>query len=565
MNFYNPSVSFKGSVSCDNAPSADSDLTRKQDISGLSYINAIASGSTSMLSVSGGELSISSLAITDVHVDNTQTSLANFISNESSTAASLKEGDVLILTAPSAGTETYMVSGADGSSASNYTEIESPLTAAEVGSVLVAGDGISVNAANATISANLAAGAGLSSSVSGGQITFAVDATSDEITEGSSNLYFTNARSRGAFSVASVSSPEVQLLSYNSANGTLSVPLSGVFSEFSAGTGLSYADGEYSLSANSDQITEGSSNLFYTDSRARAAMAAGTGISYTQATGTMAINLNGGAGIGVSGNTISFNGSTSDVSEGSNLYYTDARSRGALSTASVSSPDVQLLTYNSSTGAMSVPVSGVFAEFSGGTGITFSNGDISFSGSTSDVSEGSNLYYTDARSRGALSVASVSSPEVQLLTYNSSTGALSVPLSGIFSEFSAGTGLSYADGEYSLNATTSNVSEGSNLYYTDSRVRAAISAGSQSDELINYNSSNGSFSLRESQIRYDTQVTLSANTGMQITHSLGKKLVHVSAMDSAGNMIQLDVVYNSTSALTVTSQTGITVDLAISL
>jgi hypothetical protein len=138
-------------------------------------------------------------------------------------------------------------------------------------------------------------------------------------------------------------------------------------------------------------------------------------------------------------------------------------------------------------------------------------------------------------------------------------------LSGVFSEFSAGTGLSYADGEYSLNATTSNVSEGSNLYYTDSRVRAAISAGSQSDELINYNSSNGSFSLRESQIRYDTQVTLSANTGMQITHSLGKKLVHISAMDSAGNMIQLDVVYNSTSALTVTSQTGITVDLAISL
>ena len=82
------------------------------------------------------------------------------------------------------------------------------------------------------------------------------------------------------------------------------------------------------------------------------------------------------------------------------------------------------------------------------------------------ISEGStNLYFTNARSRNSLSVASVSSPEVQLLTYNSAAGAFSVPLSSVFSEFSAGTGLSYADGEYSLDATTSDVSEGSNLYY----------------------------------------------------------------------------------------------------
>ena len=50
-----------------------------------------------------------------------------------------------------------MVSGANGSTAGNYTQIESPLTAAEVGGVLVAGDGISVNAGTAQISANVAA------------------------------------------------------------------------------------------------------------------------------------------------------------------------------------------------------------------------------------------------------------------------------------------------------------------------------------------------------------------------------------------------------------------------
>ena len=567
MNFFNPSVTFKGTVSCDNAPSANSDLTRKQDIAGLSYISSIAAGSSSMLSVDGsGALSIDSLAITDVHVDSSQTSLANFISNESSTAASLKEGDVLILTNATGGTETWIVSGANGSSAGNYTKIESSLTAAEVGAVLQAGDGITVNAGNATISANIAAGSGLSSSVSGGQITFALNANSDLVSEGSSNLYFTQARSRSSLSVASVSSPEVQLLNYNSGTGAFSVPLSSVFSEFSAGTGLSYADGEYSLSANTDQVSEGSSNLYYTDARARAAMVAGTGISYTSGTGTIAVNLAGGTGISVSGATIAFNGSSDVVSEGSsNLYFTDARARSALGVDTAGAGDSQVLSYTSGTGKFSLLQSTLRSQFSAGTALGYTNGQFSFTGSTSDVSEGTNQYFTQARSRSALSVASVSSPEVQLLNYNSGTGAFSVPLSSVFSEFSAGTGLSYADGEYALNATTSNVAEGANLYYTDARVRAAISAGSQSDELINYNSSNGSFSLRENQLRFDTQQTLSGGVGLQITHNLGKKLVHVSAMDSSGNLIQLDVVYNSTSQLTVTSQVGITADIAISI
>ena len=89
MDFFNPVVNFKGSVECETAPTANNHMVRKQDVSSLSFINGIASGSSSMLSVSGGELSINSLAITDVHVDNSQSSLANFVSNESSTAADI--------------------------------------------------------------------------------------------------------------------------------------------------------------------------------------------------------------------------------------------------------------------------------------------------------------------------------------------------------------------------------------------------------------------------------------------------------------------------------------------
>ena len=569
MQFYNPAVTFKGSISCDNAPTADNHLARKQDVAGLSYISAIASGSSSMLSVSNGELSISSLAITDVHVDNTQTSLANFIANESSAAAALKEGDVLILTAPSAGTETYIVSGSDGSSAGNYTQIESPITAAEVGSVLQSGDGISINASNATISANLAAGTGLSSSVSNGQITFALNADTDDVSEGASNLYFTNARARTALSAETVSAPDGNLLQYNSSTGAFKVLVSDVTGEFSAGTGLSYDGvGEFSLSADTDDVSEGVSNLYYTDARSRAAISAGTGISYNSSTGVMGVSLVAGTAIGISGATISFNGDSDDVSEGaSNLYYTDARSRSAISVASAGAGDVQIMTYNSATGAMGVLRSDIFAEFSGGTAIGFSAGVISFNGDTDDVSEGaSNQYFTNARARTAISAETVSSPDGNLLQYNSSTGALKVLVSDVTGEFSAGTGLSYDGyGEFSLNATTSNVSEGSNLYYTDARVRAAISAGSQADELINYDSNNGSFSLRLSDLRYSASVTLTANTPATITHNLGVQLVHVSAMDGSGNKIELDVVYSSTSALTIESAVGVTVTVAVSV
>lgn len=565
MQFYNPEVIFKGGVKCDNAPSEDNHLVRKQDVAGLSFIDGIADGSSSMLSVSGGKLSISNLAITDVHVDSTQTSLANFIANESSTAASLQEGDVLILTAPSDGTETYIVSGANGSSAGNYTQIESPLSAAEVGAVLQAGDGISVNASNATISANIEAGTGLSKSVSNGQITFAVDANSDEISEGSSNLYYTDSRSRSAISLEAVSSPDSNLMQYNSSTGEMKVTLSSITDEFTAGTGLSYSNGEYALDADTDDVAEGSSNLYFSDSRARNALSGGTGISYTSGTGAIAINLAGGTGIGISGNTISFNGDSDDVSEGStNQYFSQERARGSIQADSAAG---NLLSYTSSTGDLLVSTASVRGAFSGGTAIGITNGVIAFNGTTSDVAEGSNLYHTAARVRSNVSAETVSGEDSNLLQYNSSTGAFKVLLSDVVGEFTAGTGLSYDGvGEYSLDADTDDVAEGNtNLYYSDSRVRAAVSVSSQADELIGYDSSNGSFSLRLQELRHEQSVTLSANTAATITHNLGKRLVHVSAMDASGNKIELDVVYTNSNALSVESAVGITVTIAVSV
>ena len=65
---------------------------------------------------------------------------------------------------------------------------------------------------------------------------------------------------------------------------------------------------------------------------------------------------------------------------------------------------------------------------------------------TSDLSEGSNLYFTDSRARSSLSLGTAGSRG-----YNSTTGAITIP------------------------GTTDHITEGTNLFYTNSRVDTRIS------------------------------------------------------------------------------------------
>ena len=106
---------------------------------------------------------------------------------------------------------------------------------------------------------------------------------------------------------------------------------------------------------------------------------------------------------------------TTDVAEGTNLYYTTARQNTDF--------DAQLATKD-----------------------------------TDDVAEGSNLYYTDTRARSALSATGD-------LTYNSTTGEFSVT--------------TYKSTDFNVdfgNKSTTDLSEGTNLYYTDTRANSAIDA-----------------------------------------------------------------------------------------
>jgi len=412
-------------------------------------LNGIHSDSANYLEVvsDGGvnKLKVKPLTVTDVTVDSTQTSLANFITNVY-TGSNFQEGDIVFLSATSP-IESYIHNGGTAGTADDWELINSGLSDAQI---------------------------------------------------------------RAKFSASSG-------IDYNSSTGEFTADQTEIKGFFSAGTGLAYSDGQFSLSANSDQITEGSNNLFYADSLVDAHLSGGQGINYN-------------AGV------ISFDGDTDDVSEGSgNLYHTAARSRSSLSVTAAAGEDVQLMTYNSATGAMSVLLSDVFNEFSAGTGLTFDGGEYSFTGSTSDVSEGTNLYYTDARSRAAISV------DADGLSYNSSTGVIA------------------------LDADTDDIVEGSNLYFTNARAQAAISADPAAGNLVSV--TNGEILLAVGDLRQEfANQSLTANTALALTHNLGKQLVHVSAMDGDGNKVELEITYTNANSVSVKSTVGLTgIDIAVSI
>jgi hypothetical protein len=114
-------------------------------------------------------------------------------------------------------------------------------------------------------------------------------------------------------------------------------------------------------------------------------------------------------------------GTTSNIAEGSNLYYTDARSRAALSFTAGSGA------YNSTTGVITIPTNTnqltnganyiTLASLSAGAGISYNN--------TTGVIASTITQYTDALARAAISLTT--SGTSGAATYNSTTGVLNVP------------------------------------------------------------------------------------------------------------------------------------------
>lgn len=165
------------------------------------------------------------------------------------------------------------------------------------------------------------------------------------------------------------------------AGGTVSGPITasgGVVGNASTATALQTArtingvsfNGTANISFNSDAVAEGATNQYFTTARARASISAAGDLSYNPTTGVISFSATGAPVISVAGKTGSVTLNTADVTESTNLYFTNTRARSAISVSGNGS-------YNSSTGVITVnaaPVSSV----AGKTGaVTLAIADVS--------------------------------------------------------------------------------------------------------------------------------------------------------------------------------------------
>jgi autotransporter-associated beta strand protein len=158
--------------------------------------------------------------------------------------------------------------------------------------------------------------------------------------------------------------------------------------------------------------------------------------------------------------------STSIVAEGTNLYFTDARARSAISVTGSLSYDA---------------VNGVISFNDAVTSVNDRTGAVVLT--STDITEGTNKYFTDSRARAAISVSGS-------LTYNSASGVIS------FND--AVTSVNDRTGAVVL--TSTEITEGSNLYFTNTRARNAISGTGG----VVYDSATGSITLDSNIPKKDT-------------------------------------------------------------
>lgn len=370
----------------------------------------------------------------------------------------------------------------------------------------------------------------------------------DGIPEGSTNLYFTPERARNSFTAGSgITISANGVISSGQSLGSTSSP---TFLNLTVTNNL-LVGGKQVLTADSLQsslasitttdVAEGA-RLYFTEGRARGSLVGGTGVSYNQSSGVIAIGQAVNTNSNVRFNNVSVDGAlsingtdilttlsgatsalssldTDSISEGDNLFFTTARARSAISGGTG-------VSYNSSTGVMSIG-----QAVNTTSNVTFNNG--TFAGSlrvptipsgaywdvssilnqlltavngldTDDVIERSgatNQFFTTARARSAISGGTG-------VSYNANTGVMSIgqavgtTANVRFNDLNVD-GTLFIDGTDILdtvsgtattlsNLDSDDVAEGpNNLYFTNARARSAISAGTG----VSYNSSTGVISI----------------------------------------------------------------------
>jgi len=179
------------------------------------------------------------------------------------------------------------------------------------------------------------------------------------------------------------------------------------------------------------------------DSATSRTVAGVSGVTFDSSDATINVSTADGGSFNARIGLSSF--STSDLSEGTNKYYTAARvetdAREAISVSGAG------LAYNNSNGVITISET------------TYGGFDSDFTEkSTSDLSEGTNLYHTTARARAAISVSDAAGDGT--LSYNASTGVITysgITDAQVRGKLSGGTGITYTSGTGVIKTTDGDI------------------------------------------------------------------------------------------------------------
>jgi len=144
---------FTGSTISDNSNLKDA--LQELEVAAESNQLEVAAGSTAFLSISQNEISISSLAITDVTVDSTHGTLAAYLTANASHG--LQAGDVLVLAnAANSLNRSYIHNGgSDSTDANNFTRLQTDITPANVRGYFSGGDALAYDSATGDFDVNV--------------------------------------------------------------------------------------------------------------------------------------------------------------------------------------------------------------------------------------------------------------------------------------------------------------------------------------------------------------------------------------------------------------------------
>ena len=323
--------------------------------------------------------------------------------------------------------------------------------------------------------------------------------STDDISEGSTNLYFTEERVDDRVAALIQAGEDISVV-YDDVANTLTIALA------------SSVDG-LDLSNNStDDLSEGSTNLYYTDARVDANFATKTTTDLTEGTNLYYTDARVDANIATK--------TTDDITEGStNLYYTDARVNTFLGSGNAGN----IIT----TGYIAGPASFTIdpAAVGDNTGTVIIAGNLQVDGTTTTINSttvevddlnivlGAGSINAGAANGGGITI-DLGTDGSATFTYNSTTDQfvsnkdITANITGQVSDISNHTTTDLAEGinlyytqarfDTAFSAkTTTDLTEGTNLYYTDARVDANFATKTTTDLTEGTN-------LYYTQARFDT-------------------------------------------------------------